>query len=136
MAPSQPAVLHHRELDFDLGDVQACGAGIACVRQALADWDVAPADGGDATLIAAELLTNAFRHGGGARRLSLDDGGDVLRIAVTDRTPTPPRLVHHRPDTIGGHGVFIVHRLALRWGTRAEGTGKTVWADLRLARRT
>ncbi|MFJ3202877.1 ATP-binding protein [Streptomyces sp. NPDC086989] len=122
--------MHHRELDFDRGDAEACGAGIACVRQALADWDLAAAD--DATLVAAELLTNALKHAGGPRRLSLDHSGGVLRIAVTDRSPSPPRLGAHRADAIGGHGVFIVDQLALRWGTRPEGAGKTVWADLRM----
>ncbi|MFJ6783102.1 ATP-binding protein [Streptomyces yangpuensis] len=133
MAPPQRVAPHHRELTFERGDAGACGAGIACVRRALADWGLTAADGGDAVLVAAELLTNAHRHAGGPRRLSLDHSGSVLRIAVTDRSPTPPRLGEHRAESIGGHGVFIVDCLAQRWGTRPEGEGKTVWADLTLS---
>ncbi|MFB8396158.1 ATP-binding protein [Streptomyces yangpuensis] len=103
------------------------------MRQALADWKLTAADRGDAVLVAAELLTNAHRHAGGPRRLSVDHSGSVLRIAVTDGSPTPPRLGEHRAERIGGHGVFIVDCLAQCWGTRPEGEGKTVWADLALS---
>ncbi|MGT2526512.1 ATP-binding protein [Streptomyces nojiriensis] len=109
----------------------ACGAGIAWVRRTLDDWNV-PAEGGDAVLVAAELLANAAEHAGGILRLSLERRGTLLQIAVTDPSPETPRMGEHRPDAIGGHGLFIVDRLTLNWGTRREGGGKTVWADLPL----
>ncbi|MFC9815213.1 ATP-binding protein [Streptomyces virginiae] len=135
MGPPQSVAPHHREIAFVRGDAQACGAGIACVRRALADWNLTAADVGDAVLVAAELLANAWKHADGPERLSVDHSGSVLRIAVTDRSPALPRLRMHRADAIGGHGVFIVDRLALRWGTRPVGGGKTVWADLGMSPR-
>ncbi|WP_051807156.1 ATP-binding protein [Streptomyces sp. NRRL F-2664] len=131
MGPPPSTALHHRELAFEPGDPAACGAGIACVRQALADWRLAPDDIADAVLVAAELLTNAWKHAEGPEHLSVDHSGGVLRIAVTDRSPTRPRLGEHRAESIGGHGIFIIDSLALRWGTQPAGEGKAVWAELR-----
>lgn len=117
-----------RELVFGAGGPEACNAGITWARQALADWHFV--DDGDALLVAAELLTNAVRHGGGILRLTLRHDRDRFRIAVADPSPSVPHLGPHRPDTVGGHGIFIVDHIAQRWGSRLEGTGKTVWADL------
>ncbi|MFJ7158778.1 ATP-binding protein [Streptomyces sp. NPDC101118] len=49
---------------------------------------------------------------------------------MTDPGPTLPRPSHRRPDRGGGHGIFLVDQLVEHWGTRPEGAGKTVWADL------
>ncbi|MFE5720598.1 ATP-binding protein [Streptomyces erythrochromogenes] len=132
MGPCSSTAVHHREILFDPGDEAACSTGIAHVRQALADWQLTAADDGNAVLVAAELLTNAAKYAGGPQRLSIDHRGDRLHLAVTDPSPVSPRLGEHRPDTIGGHGIFLIDRIALRWGTRPDGTGKTVWADLAL----
>ncbi|MFE3286234.1 ATP-binding protein, partial [Streptomyces sp. NPDC059233] len=105
--------------------------GIAWVRRTLDDWHL-PAEGGDAVLVAAELLANAADHAGGILRLSLEHHGTLLQIAVTDPSPEPPHMGEHRPHAIRGHGLFIVDRLTLSWGSRREGAGKTVWADLPL----
>ncbi|MFI8497543.1 ATP-binding protein [Streptomyces sp. NPDC085524] len=129
--PSPPPALPHRELEFGSETAGACGAGIAWIRRTLDDWHL-PAENGDAVLVAGELLANAAQHAGGVLRLSFDHRGSVLRIAVTDPSPDPPRLGEHRPDAIGGHGLFLVDRLTVNWGTRQEGSGKTVWADLPL----
>ncbi|MFB7447091.1 ATP-binding protein [Streptomyces sp. NPDC056194] len=131
-APS--GLSHHRELDFQPGDTWACRQGLTCVRQALADWDLTGATeaAGDVALVAAELLSNAAKHAGGPLHLAVDHTGDLLRIAVTDSDPAPPRRDMHRPEGIGGHGVFLVEHLARQWGTRPDGSGKTVWADLAL----
>ncbi|GGQ07143.1 MULTISPECIES: ATP-binding protein [Streptomyces] len=131
---SPPSAAHHRELALgETADLEACSRGIAWVRQALTDWGLL-AQGQDALLIAAELLSNAVKHAGGIRRLTLTHRDGLLRVAVTDPSPEPPRLRAHRPDSIGGHGVFLVDRLAQRWGTRPNGRGKTVWATLALPR--
>ncbi|MFF5446352.1 ATP-binding protein [Streptomyces sp. NPDC012888] len=129
MGPQPSAAIRHRELVLHPEDREACGAGISWVRQALADW-YPSADGGDVVLVAAELLSNAARHGRGPVRVVLDHGEGALRVAVSDASPVRPRLREHRPDSIGGHGLFIIDQLAVRWGCRPEGAGKTVWADL------
>ncbi|MCF3181431.1 ATP-binding protein [Streptomyces polychromogenes] len=126
--PSSPAILH-RERAFDAEAAAACGAGIAWVRQTLDDWHLSDL-GGDVVLAAAELLSNAAEHAGGIRRLSLVHHCSLMHIAVTDPSPDPPRLGEHRPGAVGGHGLFIIDRLSFNWGTRSEGSGKTVWADL------
>ncbi|KIF03598.1 hypothetical protein PL81_23330 [Streptomyces sp. RSD-27] len=93
------------------------------------DWHFSDR-GGDVVLAAAELLSNAAEHAGGVLRLSLVHHCGLMHIAVTDPSPDPPRLGAHRSDSLGGHGLFIIDRLALTWGTRPEDSGKTVWADL------
>ncbi|MFJ5546480.1 ATP-binding protein [Streptomyces sp. NPDC093225] len=124
-------VPHHRELDFEPGHGGACRAGLAFARQALTDWQLT-AQAGDALLVAAELLANAVKHAGGPTRMSVDHTDGLLRIAVTDPSPAPPHRRRHRPESIGGHGLFLVDHLATQWGTLPNGIGKTVWADLAL----
>ncbi|MFD6113722.1 ATP-binding protein [Streptomyces yangpuensis] len=130
MGPA-PATAHHRELALgETADLDS--RGITWARQALTDWDLLD-QGLDALLIAAELLSNAARHTGGIRSLTPSHDNGLLQIAVTDPSPEPPRLRPHRPESVGGHGIFLIDRLAQHWGSRPNGRGKTVWATLRLA---
>ncbi|MEU3665887.1 ATP-binding protein [Streptomyces virginiae] len=94
------------------------------------------------TLIAAELTTNAVRHGHVAGRdflLRLTGTTDTLRIEVSDtRTERLPLLSHHEPpgDAESGRGLLVVARLASRWAIspRTNAPGKTVWAELCVSR--
>ncbi|MFI8454323.1 ATP-binding protein [Kitasatospora sp. NPDC085464] len=109
--------------------------GRAFTRHALADWRPdSSTTGDDARLVASELLANAVRHTAGPLAMDLDDDRSRLRITVTDPRAdiTPPDPGSHQPARIGGHGLFIVDRLALHWGAFPEGCGKTVRADLLL----
>ncbi|MFG2342012.1 ATP-binding protein [Streptomyces yangpuensis] len=129
MGPA-PCAAHHRELALgESAEPEACSRGITWIRQTLTDWGLLD-QGPDALLIAAELLSNAARHAGGIRSLTLAHHDDLLQICVTDPSPEPPRLRTHRPDSVGGHGIFLVDRLAQHWGSRPNGRGKTVWATL------
>ncbi|MFI6154064.1 ATP-binding protein [Kitasatospora sp. NPDC051170] len=128
----------NRHLIFT-GDREAAlvSEGLAFTRQFLADWHFLPASTvDDAQLVVAELLTNAIRRTtAGPVALDLARDGSRLRIAVTDPCPgitLPDRLTSHRPGQIGGHGLFIVERIAVAWGTFRAGSRKTVWADLLL----
>ncbi|MFG3116678.1 ATP-binding protein [Streptomyces sp. NPDC048197] len=93
------------------------------------------------TLITAELVANAVRHGHVAGRdfhLRLIDGTDTLRVEVTDtRTERVPLLSDREPsgDVEFGRGLLIVAGLATRWAVapRLGAPGKTVWAELRRA---
>ncbi|WP_354637985.1 ATP-binding protein [Kitasatospora camelliae] len=127
---------HHRRLVFDPPGTAACvSAGVAFVRRALEDWELtdSPVTETDAVLVVAELLGNAVRHGGGALRVDLDQQGTRLQIAVTDPGPGRPVPARGlRPDRVGGHGLVIVDRLSLDWGSIPNAGGKTVWADLAL----
>ncbi|WP_437015558.1 ATP-binding protein [Streptomyces sp. enrichment culture] len=93
------------------------------------------------SLITSELAANAVRHGHVAGRdfhlrLSEIAGGPrTLRVEVTDtRTERVPLLTAQEPpgDQESGRGLLIVAQLATRWAVtpRADGPGKTVWAEL------
>ncbi|MFD8329415.1 ATP-binding protein [Streptomyces lydicus] len=109
-------------------------------REALHDWGWLPAAGADqraaaedALLVVSELVTNACLHAEGPEELRLRRAGKVLRLEVSDLgAGSPAPRSPHRPGRPGGHGMFIVQRLCLDWGVvrHADGTGKTVWAEL------
>ncbi|MGA5820340.1 ATP-binding protein [Kitasatospora sp. NPDC094028] len=87
----------------------------------------------DAVLLVSELVANAVRHTGRPQALLLVRAAGRLRIEVSDASPRPPRpRPPHEPDERGGLGLFLLSRLALRWGWRPAGYGKTVWCELRL----
>ncbi|WP_052438942.1 ATP-binding protein [Streptacidiphilus jiangxiensis] len=134
----------HLELSGEAG-VDRVATGIAFVRRALAEGraDAEPreADGEraldvvlvDVVLVAAELLGNAERHGGGTRSVDLEHRPGLLRIIVCDTSPLPPRpVLPHRAERAGGHGLHIVAVLSADWGWSQDGPGKAVWADLPL----
>ncbi|MBD0691785.1 ATP-binding protein [Streptomyces sp. CBMA123] len=87
----------------------------------------------DAVLLVSELVGNAVRHTGAPGALLLVRCPGVLRIEVSDasRRPPLPRLPHGEGDT-GGLGLVLLSRLALSWGWRPAGAGKTVWCELRV----
>ena len=90
------------------------------------------------TLIAAELVANAVRHGhvpGRDFHLRLAATPTALRIDVTDtRTEKRPcrdqDLQLPPSDNESGRGLLLVDALAADWGVtpRAAAPGKTVWA--------
>ncbi|MFJ9611616.1 ATP-binding protein [Kitasatospora sp. NPDC101176] len=87
----------------------------------------------DAVLLVSELVGNAVRHTRGPRALLLIRAGGRLRIEVSDESPRPPTpRPPHGPDEKGGLGLFLLLSIALQWGWRPMGPGKTVWCDLRL----
>ncbi|MFJ5923219.1 SpoIIE family protein phosphatase [Kitasatospora sp. NPDC092948] len=98
------------------------------VRHTLADWG-AEALTDTAELLVSELVTNAVRYASApiGVRLTL---GDLLLVEISDPLPDPPRERHASAGDEGGRGLELVRRLALRWGTRAEGLGKVVWFEL------
>ncbi|MET7759119.1 ATP-binding protein [Streptomyces sp. NPDC005389] len=128
----------------------ARGARLArrLVAVRLDEWGVAYGTGAHETvvLVAAELATNAVRHGHVPGRdfhldLRVTDGPPpVARIEVTDTRaervpPRPGQLAGPRPElSDGGRGLLLVDALADRWGwcPRLGAPGKTVWAECAL----
>ena len=79
-------------------------------------------------LIISELVTNAIRYTTGPihLRLVLDR---VLICEVSDTSTTTPHLRHAADTDEGGRGLFLIARLASRWGTRFTPTGKIIWTE-------
>jgi PAS domain S-box-containing protein len=80
-------------------------------------------------LLVSELVTNAVRYASAPIGLRLALREESLLVEVADPLPDPPREREAAGTDEGGRGLQLVHRLAHRWGTRAEGDGKVVWFE-------
>jgi anti-sigma regulatory factor (Ser/Thr protein kinase) len=87
-------------------------------------------DGIDQTLklLVSELVTNAVRHGGSGGPVELHaTWNSEIRVEVQDDgSGFSPERREREPDETGGFGLFLVGRLADRWGVETGGT-TTVW---------
>ncbi|MCF6523130.1 SpoIIE family protein phosphatase [Streptomyces sp. JJ36] len=79
-------------------------------------------------LIVSELLTNAIRYAGGPVRLRLIRD-ETLICEVSDPAQAHPHLRRARLTDEGGRGLFLVHQLTQRWGSRYTCSGKTIWTE-------
>ncbi|GAA2228609.1 hypothetical protein GCM10010232_13330 [Streptomyces amakusaensis] len=116
---------------------RSAGRARALLRERLADWGIAGETADDASLLLSELVANAVRHTpapdgrGIGVRITLGDGTLRLEVADADgRRPEPREAAAEEED---GRGLALVRALAERWGCgeRAQGAGKTVWAELK-----
>ncbi|WP_038533147.1 ATP-binding protein [Amycolatopsis methanolica] len=118
-------------LDFEPSAVPPLVAVRRWAASALADLGQ---DHLTAVLLAAtELVTNAYDHGGGPRRLRLHRDEDPCRIhlEVDDDSSRMPVLTDSAPADRRGRGLHIVNAVARDWGSRhAPDGGKTVWATI------
>jgi two-component sensor histidine kinase len=94
----------------------------------------------DAGLVLSELISNALRHAtplpGSVVKVSWTMGDNCVEIAVSDGGgPTVPMVNKPAANALGGRGLGIVDRLALRWGVipRQDTSETTVWAVLPLS---
>ncbi|WP_203595964.1 ATP-binding protein [Actinomadura bangladeshensis] len=81
----------------------------------------------DAELVASELTANSVEHGGGSGVLCLWYDATHLIIEVSDAGHITDPLAGRRPvppDTVGGRGLLLVHKLAdlVRVHTGPDGT--------------
>jgi anti-sigma regulatory factor (Ser/Thr protein kinase) len=90
----------------------------------------------DAQLAITELVTNSVRHAGLALddpiRITVDWSGARLRVHVRDggRGMCPAVVsgaIRPAPGAESGWGLYLVDRVASRWGTTADG----YWFELR-----
>jgi anti-sigma regulatory factor (Ser/Thr protein kinase) len=86
-------------------------------------------------LLVTELVTNSVRHtAADSVTLSVAIGKSAVLTEVADTGPGfDPQCVEHSADEDTGWGLFLVQRLADRWGVRHEGPNKRVWFELRRA---
>ncbi|MFD0064128.1 ATP-binding protein [Streptomyces sp. NPDC056690] len=85
----------------------------------------------DALLVTSELVTNAFRHGGGLTHFTVELTNEGLCIAVGDastRTPILPDEGDVGGARIGGYGWLLVRRLATRVSITCHKGGKIIAA--------
>lgn len=86
-------------------------------------------------LLVTELVTNSVRHtAADSLTLSVAIGKSAVLTEVADTGPGfDPKCVEHSADEDTGWGLYLVERLASRWGVRHDGPSKRVWFELRRA---
>ncbi|MFD8756300.1 ATP-binding protein [Kitasatospora sp. NPDC059577] len=104
-------------------------------RQALRDvlvraaWD--PETVFNAELALAELIVNAWRHGGTpAPVVYFSLLGHTLRVCVADESDALPQERCSAPTAESGRGLQLVSGLTHWWGVDPQKRGKTVWYEL------
>ncbi|MFE6284771.1 SpoIIE family protein phosphatase [Streptomyces sp. NPDC057877] len=106
----------------------APGKARRLARRALARWGLEELTD-SVELLVSEVVTNAVRYASRPITLRLLRT-DVLRCEVGDDVPQLPRLRQARATDEGGRGLYLVNRLARRWGATRLSTGKVVWFEL------
>ncbi|MEU7063501.1 SpoIIE family protein phosphatase [Streptomyces sp. NPDC046161] len=101
-------------------------------RRALARWGLEELQD-SLELLVSEVVTNAVRYAERPVTLRLLRT-DVLRCEVGDDSPQLPRQRRARETDEGGRGLFLVNRMARRWGATRLSSGKVVWFELTLPR--
>lgn len=92
---------------------------------------------GDAMLVASELVTGAVHHSlrgeGDELTVSVERQDDHVRLAVRDPGRSG-RTAGISEDSrwFGSLGLRIVQQLTARWGSRRDGEGYEIWAELPL----
>jgi anti-sigma regulatory factor (Ser/Thr protein kinase) len=87
-------------------------------------------------LLVSELVGNAVRHTG-ARTfgLRMQRRRGWVRVEVRDPSRSLPCLLPVREMDTSGRGLFLVDKLADRWGVDLQARGKTTWFELRVVDR-
>ncbi|MGW8378764.1 SpoIIE family protein phosphatase [Streptomyces sp. ODS28] len=109
---------------------QTAGQARRLARRALARWGLDELTD-QVELLVSEVVTNAVRYAERPITLRLLRT-DVLRCEVGDDVPQLPRLRQARATDEGGRGLYLVNRMARRWGATRLSTGKVVWFELSL----
>ncbi|MET9772931.1 SpoIIE family protein phosphatase [Streptomyces sp. NPDC006367] len=107
---------------------KAPGRARQLARRALGDWGLQELTD-SVELLVSEVVTNAVRYATKPVTLRLLRT-DVLRCEVGDDVPQLPRLRQARATDEGGRGLYLVNRMARRWGATRLSTGKVVWFEL------
>jgi anti-sigma regulatory factor (Ser/Thr protein kinase) len=102
----------------------------------LRHWGLGPRMTEDAVLLVSELVGNAVRHTG-ARvfGLRMRRRPRWIRVEIRDPSRGLPCLMPVQDLDISGRGLFLVDKLADRWGVDLLPRGKTTWFEMRIAER-
>jgi anti-sigma regulatory factor (Ser/Thr protein kinase) len=100
------------------------------VEDALARTGIDPRTSDDLMLLVSELVTNAVRHARSESfEVRLDLSPQRLRLEVHDEGAGFVPEIAPSDDGRGGYGLFIVDRLADRWGVECD-DGGVIWLEL------
>ena len=113
----------------------------AMARQAARTFEplLEPRRAPDLSLLVSEVVTNGVRHAdapdGSSIALEVSVEGDVLRAEVVDAGHgfEPDLPAEPEPEVPGGWGLYLVDKLADRWGVADTG-GTRVWFEFDRAR--
>lgn len=90
----------------------------------------------DVSLVAIELVTNAYLHGRPPIRfrMFISPETEVLRIEVSDSGSALPQVRCPDIHTPNGRGLQLINAISTRWGFTVAEWGKTVWAEFTMPR--
>jgi anti-sigma regulatory factor (Ser/Thr protein kinase) len=109
-------------------DRQAPGAARNALRSLNGSLD--PELAADIRLLVSELVTNSLRHTGSADiELEVWRSDELVRVAVSDHGAGFDLAGPPQPGDASGWGLFMVDRLADRWGVERNGDTR-VWFEL------
>jgi anti-sigma regulatory factor (Ser/Thr protein kinase) len=111
-------------------DARSPAATRRLVTDALRRWGHDDERLADAQLVVTELATNAIVHARSAFSVHVREDGTGVRIAVTDSSHAEPSIGDPGEHDLSGRGLWLVSRMARRWGVEFGDDGKTVWAEL------
>jgi len=111
----------------------AAGAARAALAERL-DEAFAPARLEELRLLVTELVANSVRHGAVDERgvvvVEVELLDDRARVQVSDSgRQGEPRMLPPDLDGGGGFGLYLVDRIAIRWGAEHD-PGLRVWFEL------
>ncbi|WP_078662002.1 MULTISPECIES: ATP-binding protein [Streptomyces] len=102
----------------------------------LREWGLTARTAEDAVLLVSELVGNAVRHTGArAFGLRMRRRRGWIRIEVRDPSRGLPCLMPVQDMDVSGRGLFLVDKLADRWGVDLLPRGKTTWFEIRVTDR-
>ncbi|MCZ7416756.1 MULTISPECIES: ATP-binding SpoIIE family protein phosphatase [unclassified Streptomyces] len=107
---------------------ETAGQARRLARRALEAWGMEELTD-SVELLVSEVVTNAVRYAERPVTLRLLRT-DALRCEVGDDVPELPRLRQARATDEGGRGLYLVNRIARRWGATRLSTGKLVWFEV------
>jgi hypothetical protein len=85
----------------------------------------------DLVLCVSELVTTAVEARSSEISLTLNSGADVIRLAMTDRSPDGAAAERIRREG-SAHRARIIDAVSSRWGIDSTAEGEEIWIEFAL----